>query len=350
VVTARGELTRATLAVLFIVGLIGVCFWVLRPFLPSVVWATMIVVATWPAMRRIERRLWGKRSLAVMVMTLVLLLVFVIPFMLAIGTILSNVDEIVAWVRALPTLELPPAPAWLRNLPVVGAKAGEAWNALAVRGVEELAREATPYAGGAVRWFVAEAGSFGALLLQFLLTVIISAILYSTGEHAAERVRLFARRLAGDRGDQVVQLAGQAIRGVALGVVVTAFVQALLGGLGLAFTGVPFASVLMAVMFMLAVAQIGPLPVLAGGVGWLFWQEQNGWGVVLLLWTLVVGGLDNVLRPILIRRSADLPLLLIFAGVIGGLIAFGLVGIFVGPVVLAVTHTLLAAWIDEGPG
>lgn len=344
----RGELTRTTLAVLFIVGLIAACFWVLRPFLTAVVWATMIVVATWPVMRGVERRLWGRRPLAVAAMTLALLLVFVIPFTLAIGTILTNVDAIVAWVRALPTLELPPAPDWLRNLPVVGAKAEAVWNAFAVRGVEELAREAAPYAGGAVRWFVAEAGSFGALLLQFLLTVIVSAILFATGERAAERARRFALRLAGERGDQVVQLAGQAIRGVALGVVVTALVQAILGGIGLAVTGVPFASVLMAVIFMLAVAQIGPLPVLAGGVGWLFWQDQRGGGFVLLVWTLIVAGLDNVLRPILIKKGADLPLLLIFAGVIGGLVAFGLVGIFVGPVVLAVAHTLLAAWIDEG--
>jgi predicted PurR-regulated permease PerM len=176
----------------------------------------------------------------------------------------------------------------------------------------------------------------------------VSAILYANGEHAADRVRRFARRLAGERGDRVVQLAGQAIRGVALGVGVTALVQAVLGGIGLAVTGVPFAPILTAIMFILAVAQVGPLPVLAAGVGWLFWQGQMGRGGVLLAWTLVVLVLDNVLRPLLIKRGADLPLLLIFTGVIGGLVAFGLVGIFVGPVVLAVAHTLLDAWIDEG--
>ncbi len=344
----RGELTRSALAVLFIVGLIAACFWVLRPFLPSIIWGTTIVVATWPVMRGVERRLRGHRSLAVATMTLAMVLVFLVPVTLAVGALLSNGDVIISWVRALPTLELPPAPAWLRGLPGVGGRAEAAWNAVAVRGLEELAREAAPYAGGAVRWFLLEAGSVGALLLQFVLTVIVSAILYANGERAEERVRRFARRLAGERGDQVVQLAGQAIRGVALGVVVTALVQAVLGGIGLAVTGVPFVTILSAIIFILSVAQVGPLPVLGTAVVWLFWQEQMGRGGALLVWTLVVLVLDHVLRALLIRRGADLPLLLIFAGVIGGLVAFGLVGIFVGPVVLAVAHTLLDAWVDEG--
>ena len=200
---------------------------------------------------------------------------------------------------------------------------------------------------GSRGWFVAEVGNFGLVGMQFLLTVVIAAILYMTGEDTARWVRRFGRRLAGERGDHVVRLAGQAIRGVALGVVVTALVQSVLGGIGLAIAGVPFAAVLTAVMFMLALAQIGPLPVLLGGLVWLWWQGDTGWFVALLIWTIVVGSLDNILRPILIRRGADLPLLLIFAGVIGGLFAFGLLGLFVGPVLLAVAYTLLDAWVAE---
>src|SRR5260370_21200356 len=138
-----------------------------------------------------------------------------------------------------------------------------------------------------------------------------------TGEDAARWVRRFGRRLAGERGEQVVRLAGQAIRGVALGVVVTALVQSVLGGIGLAIAGIPFAAMLTAVMFMLALAQIGPLPVLLGGLAWLWWQGHTGWFVALLVWTIVVASLDNILRPLLIRRGADLPLLLIFPGRIG---------------------------------
>ena len=137
------------------------------------------------------------------------------------------------------------------------------------------------------------------------------------------------------------------MRAVALGVVVTAIVQSLAGGLGLLVAGIPFAGVLTALMFVLAVAQIGVVPVLACAVAWLYWSDATVAATALLVWTVIVGTLDNVLRPILIRQSADLPLLLIFAGVIGGLIGFGLIGIFVGPVVLAVAYTLLEDWMND---
>jgi predicted PurR-regulated permease PerM len=157
----------------------------------------------------------------------------------------------------------------------------------------------------------------------------------------------FGRRLAGERGESVVRLAGQAIRGVALGVVVTAVVQSLLAGLGLLVAGIPFASALTALAFILCIAQVGPILVLLPAVGYLFLTDQTGWGAFLLVWTIAVGSLDNILRPILIKKGADLPLVLVFAGVLGGLMTFGLIGIFVGPVVLAVSHTLLEAWAKE---
>jgi predicted PurR-regulated permease PerM len=158
----------------------------------------------------------------------------------------------------------------------------------------------------------------------------------------------FGRRLAGDRGESVVLLAGQAIRAVALGVVVTALVQSAASGIGLAVCGVPYAVLLTAVIFMLCIAQLGPMLVLLPAAGWLYWSDEPVWGTVLVVWALLVGVLDNVLRPMLIRRGADLPLLLILAGVIGGLISFGIIGLFVGPVVLAVTYRLLGSWIAEG--
>jgi len=155
------------------------------------------------------------------------------------------------------------------------------------------------------------------------------------------------RLLAGGRGEEVVLLAGQAIRAVALGVVVTAVVQSVLAGLGLFVAGIPFAGFLTAVSLLLCIAQLGPILVLVPAVIWLFWTGQPAWGTALLVWSIPVVTLDNVLRPILIRKGADLPLLLIFAGVIGGLIAFGMVGLFIGPVVLAVAYTLLNDWVAE---
>jgi predicted PurR-regulated permease PerM len=146
----------------------------------------------------------------------------------------------------------------------------------------------------------------------------------------------------------VVILSAGAIRAVALGIVVTALVQSAVGGIGLAVTGVPHALLLACIMVVLGIAQIGPWPVLFGAVVWLYVEGQTFWGTVMLVWALLTTSLDNVLRPILIKRGADLPLVLILAGVLGGLVAFGLVGLFVGPVILAVTYTLLIAWVTDG--
>ena len=220
------------------------------------------------------------------------------------------------------------------------------WKEVAAEGMQVLAARITPYAGAITSWFVGQVGSVGALFLQFLLTVIAAAVLYSNGEDAADWALRFGARTGGERGEAAVRLSGQAIRSVARGVVVTAVVQALIGGLGLWIAGVPFATLLTAVMFLLAVAQIGAVPVLLVATIWLYWSGAAGMGTFLLVVTIVAGTLDNVLRPLLIKQgAADLPLLLIFVGVIGGLIAFGLIGIFIGPLVLAVTHTLLRAWL-----
>jgi predicted PurR-regulated permease PerM len=344
----RRDLTLTVLAVLFLVGLIGISVWVLQPFLGALAWATMIVVATWPLMLRVEKAVGDRRWIAVTIMSLIPLLLVIVPLSAAITTIVANVNTIAGWAKALDELKVPAPPSWLAGLPFVGDDATRLWQEVATEGLDVLTVKLAPYAGTLSRKFASEIGNFGVIFVQFLLTVVIAAILYAEGEHAATGMRRFGARLAGRRGEQMVVLSGQAIRGVALGVVVTALVQALIGGIGLAIARVPFAAVLTAVMFLLAVAQIGAAPVMIIAVIWLYWKGAVGWGTFLLVVTVIVGTLDNFLRPILIKKGADLPLLLIFAGVIGGLIGFGLIGIFVGPMVLAVTYTLLRAWVEDG--
>jgi predicted PurR-regulated permease PerM len=186
------------------------------------------------------------------------------------------------------------------------------------------------------------------MLVQFLLTVIIAAVLFYGGEKVAGAVRRFARRLAGQKGEEAAILAARTIRGVALGIVVTALVQSLVAWIGFVVTGVPAAALLAAVIFILALAQLPVLLVMGPAVFWLYWKGEPVWGTVLLVWMIVVMGIDNFVRPLLIRKGVDLPLLLILTGVIGGLIAFGILGLFIGPVVLAVTHSLLEAWVTSG--
>ena len=340
------DLTRTVLAVLLIAILIAASFWVLRPFLLSIIWAAMIVVATWPLMLKVQSGV-RRRALAVIVMTGAMLLIFVVPLVLAIQALVDNMETITRWMRQLPTVTIPAPPDWVARVPIIGAKIAALWTEVAAAGIADLAHRLEPFMSQAAKWLPGAFGSVGILGFEFLLTVAIAGIMYAKGEVATGGVIRFGRRLAGDRGERVVTLAGQAIRAVALGVVVTALVQTTLAGIGLAVAGIPFAALLTAVILLLCIAQIGPVLVLVPAAIWLFWNDSTGWAIALLAWTVVVGMLDNILRPILIRRGADLPLLLIFAGVIGGLLAFGIIGLFVGPVVLAVTYTLLKEWVAE---
>jgi predicted PurR-regulated permease PerM len=343
------DLTRSVLAIVALAALIGGSLWVLSPFIPALIWAVTIVVTTWPLMTRVEKMLWGRRGLAVTVMTLALLLLFFVPLTLAIMTVLNNVDTISGWIKLASNLKGNEPPSWLVSLPVVGPRAASFWADLVQHGADPLLGKVMPYVGTVAGRVLKEAGLIGSIGIQFLLSVLLCAVLYAYGEAGARAVLRFARRLAGEQGVRMTRLAAASVRGVALGVVVTAVVQSVLAGLGLALVGVPAVPLLTALMFLLALAQIGVIPVLLPAVIWLYWSGQIGWAIGLLIWTVVVSTMDNFMRPWLIKKGADLPFLLIFVGVVGGLIAFGLIGIFVGPVVLAVTYTLFDAWTSEHP-
>jgi predicted PurR-regulated permease PerM len=346
----RQDLGRITLNVLFIGGLLFGSFWVMQPFLPAVLWATTLVLATWPVMLRVQHYVGNRRGVAVLVMTVLVLLVLIVPLWLAVSTLLANIEVIADFGRTILSFKVPPPPDWVANLPLIGARVAEAWQKLVDTGAQELAPRLTPYAGAITQWFAAAAGGLGAMLVQFLLTTAIAAVLYSSGEKAAATALLFGRRLARERGERAVYLAGQAIRSVALGVVVTASAQSIIGGVGLWLVGLPFAGLLTALMFVLCLIQLGPGLVLIPAVVWMYYQGDAVWATILLVVTVVATTIDQFIRPILIRRGADLPLLLILAGVIGGLIAFGVLGIFIGPTLLAVTYTLLQAWMNEADG
>ncbi len=337
------NLTRTTLNVAAIGGLAITSIWVMQPFLLGLIWAATIVVATWPLLEIVQARVGGRRSLAAAIMTTALLIIFLLPLGIAIGTITSHYDELAALVNSAQTWKLPSAPDWLPALPLVGEKLAELWNDIAENGVAVL----KPYANQMFALATRNLSSAGSALLQIGLTLAISAVLYLDGDTAARGIRRFFQRLAGDQGDRAVLLTGQAVRGVALGVVVTAILQSVLGGLGLLITRVPFTGPLILLMFVFCLAQIGPTVVLLPIVGWMYWAGNTGGAVVLLIIALIAGTMDNFLRPYFIKKGADLPMLLIFVGVIGGLISFGPIGIFIGPVVLAVTYKLIEEWIDE---
>lgn len=344
----RHDIGRVTLTVLFIGGLLFASFWIVRPFLPAILWATTLVLATWPLLLRVQRRVGGRRWLAVVVMTTALLLILIIPLWLAVSTLITNIGVIGDLARAILSLRLPSPPGWLTQIPLIGPGTAEAWQKLSAGGAQDLASRLAPYAGALTRWMVSAAGGLGEMLLHMVLTTAIAAVMYARGEEAAAAMLLFGRRLAEERGEKAMLLAGRAIRSVALGVVVTAFAQSIIGGIGLWIVGIPFAAVLTALMFVLCLVQLGPGLVLVPAVIWMYRSDDASWATILLVLTVIAMTIDQFIRPMLIRKGADLSLLLILPGVVGGLIAFGILGIFIGPTVLAVAYTLLAAWLNEG--
>lgn len=342
------DVTRTILFVLVVGALLLGSVWTLLPFLNALIWATTIAIATWPALLRLEQLVGGRRGVAVGLMTLVILAVVMVPFVFAVATLLNAAHHSPAVARDFLAHGLGPPPEWVASLPIVGGKVSERWLTISSGGPEALVAFIQPYGRSAAAWAIAATGGIGRIVVLILLTVGLVVILYLQGEAAASGVLAFARRLGGDAGERAVRLAAQAIRSVALGVVVTALVQATLAGLGLWACGIPHPGLLTATAFILGVAQLGPALVLAPAIGWLYWTGSSGWATALLVYGLPVTVLDNFLRPMFIRRGVQLPMLLIIAGVIGGLIGFGVVGLFVGPVVLAATWTLAKDWVARG--
>jgi predicted PurR-regulated permease PerM len=343
-----GDITRVVLQVLFIGLLLVGSFLTLLPFLGGLVWAATVVIATWPLLSLVRARTGGRPWLAVLIMTTLALLAVILPFAFAVSTLLDVAHRGPELLNKFFTQGLGPAPEWLEKIPAVGQELTARWQALAATGRDGLIEAARPHLGAAAQWAVSITGGFGMVTVQILLTIALVAIFYAQGETAARGALAFGNRLGGQRGVEVIRLAAQAVRSVALGVVVTALVQSVLAGIALWLCGIPAAGVLAALVFMLGIAQLGPIPVMVPAIAWLYWTGDPFWGTVLLLLTIPIGALDNVLRPILIRRGVQLPMLLIIAGVIGGLLAFGVMGLFVGPVLLAATYTLGKSWVIEG--
>ena len=189
-VTVRQDIARTIFAVLFIFGLIAGCFWILRPFIPALIWATMIVVSTWSLMLNVQARFWNRRWIAVTLMMSALVLAFVIPFWLAISTLVDHAEQITTWAGSLSRAHLPALPAWIEGIPYAGRKITAFWNDIAMTGPSAVTAQVEPYARGIARWFAGQVGGFGMVALQFILALILAAVMYTYGESAAAGVRL----------------------------------------------------------------------------------------------------------------------------------------------------------------
>lgn len=335
---------RKALVLGLMLVLLAGCFIVLRPFVAAILWAVILTFSTWPLHWRLERALGGRTTLAAALMTL-LVMTFLVGPLVVLGLKLSeNVLRVFEAVHGTMDSGLPPLPAWMVGLPLVGDRLNEVWSALAT-GEADLRTVLQPYLGRIREWVLATGGNLLSGTSLIAISVLIAFFFYRDGRAGVDRLRNVMGQIAGARARQSLDVAADTLNGVVHGVLGTALIQAIGAALGYWYTGVPGAFFLGFVTFFLTLIPMGPIVIWLPAAIWLASQGQTIMALVVVIWVgVVVGSLDNILRPFLIGRSSELPFIVIFLGIIGGLVAFGLIGVFLGPTLLAVAYGLVREW------
>ena len=327
---------------LLILLLLG-CLLVLLPFVTALLWGAVVSFSLWPLYGRLLKFLRGRRTLAATVLSLALILVVLLPFGIVAIKLADNVADLKTatqrWLEAGP----PAPPAWLAKVPLVGQSATEQWRALAAD-TGKLREQAQRLVEPVGSFLLAGGLKLGGGLIQMGLSLLVTFFLLCNGPSVAGQLTRSIDRIAGDRGTHLLLLAGNTVRGVVYGILGTALVQAVMAGVGLVIAGVPGAALLALLVFFLSVVPMGPPLIMFPAAFWLFHQGSTGWGVFMLVWGVGVSTVDNFVKPWLISQGSDMPVILILIGVFGGALAFGFIGVFIGPTLLAVGYRLLQEW------
>ena len=340
--------TERILMGLLMIGLAVGCWLVLAPFLSAILWAGILVFTTWPVYRWVARRLHLRDTWAAGVMVMLTALLIVMPLAVVAPAGADDVQMLREAVEGAVARGLPGAPLWLAQVPLVGATASEYWNTWAAD-LSAIGDTLRPYLGAIVENGLKLMLSIAGGLLQFLLALVIAFFFYASGDVLAATLARLIGRIAGERAPRIISVTGATIRGTVYGILGTAIVQGFLTAFGLWISGVPRAVLLGAIAGFISVLPIGAPAIWIPAALWLLSTGHTGWGIFLASYgLLIISGSDNVIRPYFIARGAKLPFLLTILGVLGGALAFGLLGIFLGPVLLGVAFMLVAEFSDEG--
>lgn len=344
----KPQLHLETITVLAVLALIFyACIKMIWPFMGAILWSAIIVVATWPLYLRLRKRVGSRPKMATAIMTLGLALVLVGPVAILSASLPENIGSAVSVFRDLTEAKLPEnPPAWIGKVPIVSGQLESAWQE-ASTDMQGFVEKIRPQIRKAAAWLLAQGARLGLALLQFLLVLLISTLLYSNGEVLAGYARKFTMRLGGDEGLISLETAAQTIKSVSLGVIGTAVIQALLSGFGFWLAGVPGWVLLSFFCLFTALLQIGTSLIWIPVAIWLAYQDASAWAIFTVAWGIFINVIDNFIKPYLISRGGGLPIVLIFMGVIGGLLTWGIIGIFLGPTLLAVGFNLLRRWLEQ---
>jgi predicted PurR-regulated permease PerM len=340
------DFTNRALEVFIHVGLlvllIAACVAILRPFASLIAWGIIIAIAVYPGYRKLKDALGGRGGLAAVLCTVVLLAILFVPVALLTQTLIQGIQSVAAHVND-GTLTVPPPPPNLETWPIVGVPLSSAWSLASTNLTAALSSFAPQIKAILPRLLSASAG-IGLTTLQFILSILISGGLLAYARSGAEVAGSLANRLFGDRGLEFEELVASTIRSVTIGILGVAFIQSSFAGVGFLVVGLPGAGLWALAFLFAAVLQVGPI-VLVPAVIYIFVIASTTKAVIFLIWCIIVGLMDNVLKPILLGRGVAVPIAVVFLGVIGGFMAMGIIGLFVGAIILSVGYKLVLAWL-----
>lgn len=322
------------------------CLQILTPFISLVAWGAIIAVALYKPFLKLVEKLGGRRKLAVSLIAIIGIAIILVPVISLSSSMVDGATKLGTQVSD-GSIHIPAPPEYVQDWPIVGEKTYKLWTD-ASQNLRSVLEQYPHQLAGAGKKLLGATAGIGGGILQFVISFLIAAVLLMNAEGAGTSLRRLANRLTADHGDELIDMSTSTIRSVAVGVIGIAFIQALLGGLGMMFAGVPAAGLLAIVILVLAIAQLPPILVLGPVAFYVFSAESTTVAVVFLIWSILVSSSDMVLKPLLLGRGVDVPMLVILLGAIGGMITSGIVGLFIGAVVLALGYKLFGVWLQSG--
>lgn len=330
---------------ILLLTLLGACILVLAPFWSALFWAAVLAFASWPLMRLLTGLLRGSVTQAALLLTLAWMVALALPLVWLGFNLADHIQSAVAFIKDVQVDGLPEPPVWLAAVPLLGERLVGIWNTIDQQGAA-LFVAIRPYLGEVGNWLLARSAQIGGGMLELILSLVLVFFFYRDGPALAHFVHALLERLIGDRAGHYLHLVAGTVQRVVNGVIGTAAAQAVLALIGFMIAGVPGAILLGMLTFVFSLIPMGPPLIWIPATAWLAWNGEYGMAVFLGIWgTLIVSGVDNVLKPYLISRGGNLPLVVVLLGVFGGILAFGFMGLFLGPTLLAVAYSLLKDWI-----
>ena len=320
-------------------------FSIVRPFLAASLWAGILVISTWKPYLYLVKLLRGRRALAALIMMTALCGFILFPIVMAASDFSSVASDWIVQLHAAFKDGWPSLPRWLVSIPLVGSQIDQVWVKIGAKDMETLDSFRT-YMAPASQFLIVLVKEIGSGMMLLVMSLFIAFFIYMSGEDLLLWIRGFVERLAGERSSELLVISCTSTKGVVYGFMGTAAAQAILAWFAFLVAGVPNPTSLGFASFVLALLPLGPALIGLPAAAWLYYQGEVGWAIFMVIWmVLVVGSADNVIKPLLIGKGSSLPFILIFFGVLGGALAFGMLGVFIGPVLLTIFYELARSWI-----